>query len=84
MTHGILTAQPDDGVLVITLNRPHVLNALDVPAKERLGEVWAQAASDSSVRAVVLSRMASPTRRSSSTSFRGGLPRGSLPRGSLV
>lgn len=54
MSHGILTSQQDDGVLVVTLNRPHVLNALDVPAKERLGEVWAQAASDSSVRAVVL------------------------------
>lgn len=54
MTQGILTSEPEDGVLVVTLNRPHVLNALDVPAKERLGEVWAQAAHDSSVRAVVL------------------------------
>jgi len=54
MTQGILTSQPEDGVLIVTLNRPHVLNALDVPAKERLGEIWAWAAQNASVRAVIL------------------------------
>jgi enoyl-CoA hydratase/carnithine racemase len=44
----------DGGILVVTLDRPQVMNALDVPAKERLGETWAEAAADRAVRAIVL------------------------------
>ena len=36
----VLLEKRANGVAVVTLNRPHVLNALDVPAKERLGEIW--------------------------------------------
>ncbi len=43
-----------NGVAVITLNRPQVLNALDVPAKERLGAIWQEIADDASVRVAVL------------------------------
>jgi enoyl-CoA hydratase/carnithine racemase len=43
-----------DRVAVVTLNRPHVLNALDIAAKERLGAIWSELAEDDDVRAVVL------------------------------
>ena len=44
----------DDGILVVTLDRPQVMNALDVPSKERLGEIWRAAAAERAVRAIVL------------------------------
>lgn len=50
----VLMEKRASGVAVVTLNRPQVLNALDVPAKERLGEIWREIAKDASVRAVVL------------------------------
>lgn len=50
----VLAEQKDDGILVVTLDRPQVMNALDVPAKERLGEIWAEAAAAREVRAIVL------------------------------
>jgi enoyl-CoA hydratase/carnithine racemase len=43
-----------NGVAVITLNRPQVLNALDVPAKERLGAIWQEISDDPGVRVAVL------------------------------
>jgi enoyl-CoA hydratase/carnithine racemase len=43
-----------NGVAIVTLNRPQVLNALDVPAKERLAAVWQEIAEDSAVRVAVL------------------------------
>jgi enoyl-CoA hydratase/carnithine racemase len=43
-----------DGIMVVTLNRPDRLNALDVPSKEQLGALWRDAAADARVRAVVL------------------------------
>jgi len=43
-----------DGILVVTLNRPERLNALDVPSKEQLGTLWQEAAADPRVRAIVL------------------------------
>jgi len=43
-----------DRILVVTLDRPQVMNALDVPSKERLGEIWADAAARREVRALVL------------------------------
>lgn len=49
----VLTEQTD-GILVVTLNRPQVMNALDVPSKERLGAIWAEAAAAREVRAIVL------------------------------
>jgi enoyl-CoA hydratase/carnithine racemase len=38
----------------VTLNRPQVLNALDVPAKERLAAIWREIAEDSGVRVAIL------------------------------
>src|SRR5215813_1187916 len=42
------------GVAVVTIDRPQVMNALDVPAKERLGEIWQEIADDDRVRVAVL------------------------------
>ena len=50
----ILIERRPDGVAIVTLNRPEVLNALDIPAKERLGELWREIAGDAEIRAVVL------------------------------
>jgi len=43
-----------NGVAVVTINRPQVLNALDVPAKERLGAIWQEIAADPAVRVAIL------------------------------
>jgi enoyl-CoA hydratase/carnithine racemase len=43
-----------NGVAVVTINRPQVLNALDVPAKERLGAIWQEIAEDAAVRVAIL------------------------------
>ena len=50
----ILLDKRPDGVAIVTINRPQVLNALDVPAKERLGEIWQEIANDSAVRVAIL------------------------------
>lgn len=49
----VLKKRPD-GVAFVTLDRPRVLNALDVPAKQRLGEIWREVADDGAVRVIVL------------------------------
>jgi enoyl-CoA hydratase/carnithine racemase len=43
-----------NGVAVVTLDRPQVLNALDVPAKERLGSIWQEISDDASIHVAVL------------------------------
>jgi enoyl-CoA hydratase/carnithine racemase len=43
-----------NGVAIVTLNRPQALNALDVPAKERLAAIWQEIADDPAVRVAVL------------------------------
>ncbi|WP_431282539.1 enoyl-CoA hydratase/isomerase family protein [Humitalea sp. 24SJ18S-53] len=50
----ILLDRHDDGVAVVTLNRPDRLNALDIPAKEALAAAWREIAADPAIRAVVL------------------------------
>jgi enoyl-CoA hydratase/carnithine racemase len=50
----VLLEKRTDGVAIVTLDRPQVLNALDVPAKERLGEIWRDVADDRAVRAIVI------------------------------
>ena len=49
----VLLEKRSNGVAVVTLDRPQVLNALDVPAKERLGAIWQEIADDASVRAEI-------------------------------
>jgi enoyl-CoA hydratase/carnithine racemase len=43
-----------NGVAWVTLNRPHVLNALDFATKERLAAIWQELADDAQVRVIVL------------------------------
>jgi enoyl-CoA hydratase/carnithine racemase len=50
----VLLEKRSNGVAVVTLNRPQVLNALDVPAKERLAAIWREIADDATVRVAVL------------------------------
>ena len=50
----VLLEKRANGVAIVTLNRPQVLNALDVPAKERLGEIWQEISDDPQVRVAVL------------------------------
>jgi enoyl-CoA hydratase len=50
----ILLEKRANGVAWVTINRPEVLNALDVPSKERLGEIWQEIADDDRVRVAVL------------------------------
>jgi enoyl-CoA hydratase/carnithine racemase len=49
----ILEKRPN-GVAWVTINRPQVLNALDVPAKEQLAAIWQDIADDARVRVAVL------------------------------
>jgi E-phenylitaconyl-CoA hydratase len=44
----------EDGVLLVTLNRPERLNALNSKAKQELADVWQRAQADRAVRAIVL------------------------------
>jgi enoyl-CoA hydratase len=44
----------DDGVFVVTINRPERMNALDSASKKRLGEVWREAQGRDDVRALVI------------------------------
>ena len=50
----VLLEKRANGVAVVTINRPQALNALDVPAKERLGEIWQEIADDAQVRVAIL------------------------------
>lgn len=51
---GIGISLGDDGVALVTLDRPHALNAPDRAMHTALVEVWGEIAADASVRAVVL------------------------------
>jgi E-phenylitaconyl-CoA hydratase len=50
----VILEKRSNGVATVTIDRPDVLNALDVPAKQRLGEIWRELAADDGIRAIVL------------------------------
>jgi enoyl-CoA hydratase len=50
----VLLEKRANGVAIVTLNRPEVLNALDVPAKERLAAIWQEISQDEGIRVAVL------------------------------
>ncbi|MFE7419058.1 enoyl-CoA hydratase/isomerase family protein [Rhodococcus sp. NPDC057529] len=54
MSELILTEQPRPGVLLIRLNRPDALNAMNAPLVEALHAVLADVRHDSEIRAIVL------------------------------
>ncbi|MFE2215088.1 enoyl-CoA hydratase/isomerase family protein [Streptomyces canus] len=49
-----VTADKDTGVAVVTLDRPHRLNAVDLDMRDELVATWRELRFDDSVRAVVL------------------------------
>src|SRR5260370_10910281 len=54
MGMSVVLEKRSNGVAVVTIDRPQVLNALDVPAKERLGAIWQEISDDAGIRAAVL------------------------------
>jgi enoyl-CoA hydratase/carnithine racemase len=50
----VLLEKRSNGVAVVTINRPQAMNALDVPAKERLGDIWQEIADDPQVTVAIL------------------------------
>ena len=54
MAYENLLIERDGGVLVVTVNRPEKLNALNTKTVTELGQVMDEAASDSAVKAIVL------------------------------
>ncbi len=50
----VLLDKRANGVAWVTIDRPQAMNALDIPAKERLGTIWQEIAEDAQVRVVVL------------------------------
>ena len=50
----VLLEKRANGVAVVTINRPQAMNSLDVPAKERFGEIWQEIADDAQVRVAIL------------------------------
>jgi 2-(1,2-epoxy-1,2-dihydrophenyl)acetyl-CoA isomerase len=54
MTDIVLTEWREPGILLITLNRPDVLNAISVKLQRQLGEQLDAAANDPNVRCIVL------------------------------
>lgn len=54
MEHRTLLLDEADGVLTLTLNRPDVLNALDLAQWSELADALARAGADPSIRALVL------------------------------
>ncbi len=54
MTTQIVLTEDRDAVRIVTLNRPEIRNAIDLPLRIALAESLEQAAADESVRAIVL------------------------------
>ncbi|MEQ9811958.1 MAG: enoyl-CoA hydratase/isomerase family protein [Azospirillaceae bacterium] len=51
---GIGLERTGRGVVVVTIDRPDVLNAVDVPAKEALAAAWREIEADDAIRAAVI------------------------------
>ncbi len=50
----ILTDRPEDGIVVVRINRPEARNALNTPTRQALAEAFEDIHADAGVRAVVL------------------------------
>lgn len=54
MTYNTLRYEVDDGLLILTLNRPDMLNAFTVEMANELVEAYARASADDAVKAIVV------------------------------
>src|SRR5262245_65404893 len=75
MAEPSVTYRVADGVGTIALNRPHVLNALDVPLVEALADAAATAAADPGAWVVVV--------RGAGRAFCSGMDRKALAAGAI-
>jgi enoyl-CoA hydratase/carnithine racemase len=50
----VLIDKRPGGIVWVTIDRPHVLNALDIPAKERLAAIWQEIANNPDIRVAIL------------------------------
>jgi enoyl-CoA hydratase/carnithine racemase len=50
----VVLEKRSNGVAIVTIDRPQVLNALDVPAKKRLAVIWQEVSGDADIRVAVL------------------------------
>jgi len=75
MSEALVTYQVDDGVAWLTLNRPHVLNALDTEVAAALADHAERAARDAAAVAVVV--------RGAGRAFCSGMDRTAFARGTI-
>ena len=54
MTEAVITSRGDDGIAVLTLNRPRALNAVSIELAEALAAALEECAADDATRAVVV------------------------------
>ena len=54
MSDDTVLCETDGAVAIVTLNRPHALNAVTMPMEERLGDVLRRADEDDSIRCIVV------------------------------
>jgi enoyl-CoA hydratase len=54
MSTDIILAEISDGIAVVMINRPKVLNALDLPTLLALEEVWAKVEADPAVQVIII------------------------------
>lgn len=54
MTSDAILTEIADGIAVVTINRPKVLNALDIPTLLALESAWAQLEADAAVQVIII------------------------------
>lgn len=54
MSNSLLVQEPETGVLLLTLNRPEVLNALNTAVLEQLGQALEEAAANPAIKVAVI------------------------------
>lgn len=54
MTSDAILTEISDGIAVVTINRPKVLNALDIPTLRALDEAWGKIETDPAVQVIII------------------------------
>ena len=61
MSNSVILVEKNDGVAIITLNRPEAMNALNFELRAGIVRAFAEVKADPSVDVVILTGPASPT-----------------------